>query len=117
MKKMVHTFHAILLKQRNSRVMPSKPMKSRAIPEDKSIESQSQFDTKPNRKRRHTFRINCQRTRIDIGFIGHRYHDCVMESRWNCWGVTPRELYILISNPERDCENSNPERDHVEKLQ
>jgi hypothetical protein len=65
--------------------MPSKPMKSPAIPEDKSIESQSQVDTKPKRERTNTLRIKCQKTRIDIGFVGHRYHDCVMESRLDCW--------------------------------
>jgi hypothetical protein len=44
---------------------------SAAIPEEKSNENQSQVDTKPKRERRHTFRINRQRTRIDIGFVGH----------------------------------------------
>jgi hypothetical protein len=57
MIKMVHPFHAILLKYWNSRVMPSKPMKFSAIPEEKSNENQSQVDTKPKGERRHTFRI------------------------------------------------------------
>ncbi len=34
----------------------SKPMKSAAIPEDKSNENRSQVDTKPKRERIHTFR-------------------------------------------------------------
>ena len=61
--------------------MESKQMKSAAIPEDKSNENQSQVVTKSKRDRRHTFRIKCQRTRIDIGFVGHRIHGRVMESR------------------------------------